>query len=99
MPFVINNVIIAYGLNDDVPEYDMDNEDDEWLKGFNKKKVSQRNPTTTCQNIHNSHYRISVELIINFCKQYMMVLLVGFNNVNKKTIHDTNLLMPRASQN
>ncbi|XP_031573900.1 enhancer of polycomb homolog 1-like [Actinia tenebrosa] len=28
----------AYGLNEDVPEYDLDSEDEEWLKGFNKKK-------------------------------------------------------------
>lgn len=31
--------LIAYGLNDDVPEYDMDNDDEKWLEGFNKKKV------------------------------------------------------------
>lgn len=30
---------IAYGLNEDVPEYDLDNEDEKWLELFNKKKV------------------------------------------------------------
>lgn len=43
-------LLIAYGLNEDVPEYDMDNEDEKWLEGFNKKKV--RNPIDAESNRH-----------------------------------------------
>lgn len=31
---------LAYGLNEDVPEYDLDNDDEHWLEEFNKKKVN-----------------------------------------------------------
>lgn len=36
-------LLTAYGLNEDVPEYDMDVEDEKWLEGFNKKKVKSQN--------------------------------------------------------
>ena len=29
----------AFNFEEELPEYDMDTEDEEWLKAFNKKKV------------------------------------------------------------
>ena len=29
----------AFNFEEELPEYDMDSEDDDWLKNFNKKKV------------------------------------------------------------
>ena len=29
----------AFNFEEELPEYDMDSEDEEWLKAFNKKKV------------------------------------------------------------
>ena len=30
---------LAFNFDEEVPEYDMDSEDEEWLRNFNKKKV------------------------------------------------------------
>ena len=31
--------VLAFNFDEEVPEYDMDSEDEEWLRNFNKKKV------------------------------------------------------------
>lgn len=36
---LLNGLFLAFNFDEEVPEYDMDSEDEEWLRNFNKKKV------------------------------------------------------------
>ena len=60
--FAIEGIFLfqAFNFEEELPEYDMDSEDEEWLKNFNKKKVTFCNHTELLKQVMHWMHDVDV---------------------------------------
>lgn len=68
--FAIEGIFLfqAFNFEEELPEYDMDSEDEEWLKNFNKKKVTLRNHTELLKQ--DMHWLHDVDVFDTWCLSF-----------------------------
>ena len=68
--FAIEGIFLfqAFNFEEELPEYDMDSEDEEWLKNFNKKKVTLCNHTELLKQ--DMHWMHDVDVFDTWCLSF-----------------------------